>query len=94
MLSDCGSEEFVALFGAIAVESLPGSHLVHSGVHRIAHRSREGLGHIADAATDHSSGGLRIGLSEGLHAPRDFRKEVTGLELEIVGVERRHKSSK
>ena len=94
VLGDRGTEELIPLLRPVAVEASVRSHLVDRGMHRLAHGGGERLGDIADAAADHAGGGFGIRLGEGLHASRDFGKEVAGLELEIVGVKGRHRSAK
>jgi len=55
---------------------------------------RQRFGHVANAAADKAFGGLGVRVAERLHAPADFRKEITSFELEIIVVEQCHNKSK
>ena len=94
MLRNGCAEEFISLLRTIAMESLARPHLIDGGMHGLAHRSGKRLSDISDPTTNHSGGSLRITLRENFHAPGDLGKKITGLEFEIVGIERRHRADK
>ena len=79
VLSDGLAEEVVAVLGAVAPERLAHPHLVHRAMHGGPRRLRKRFSDVANSATDHPSGGFRVRLAKGLHAPADLRKEITRL---------------
>ena len=91
LLCDRRTKEFIPLLRSVAMESPAGSHLVNGLVHRLTDSGGKRLGHITDPASDQLGGGFRVGIGKGLDPSPDLRKEIAGLELEIVGIERRHK---
>ena len=80
-------QPLIALFRSVALEGAPHGHLIHRLVQSGDHSSREGFGHIADAAPNQPGSRCRVGVIERLHPPSDFRKQITRLELEIIVVE-------
>ena len=56
--------------------------------HRIDHRPRNALDHVADAQADHV--GLRVSSGKRIDPAGDFWKEVTGFELEVVIIDMHH----
>jgi hypothetical protein len=92
MRRDCRAQKLVPLLGAVAMEALTRSHLVDGGMHRLADGGGKRFGHVSDTATDHPGRSFGICFGEGLHPTCDFREEVTGLELEVVGIKSRHRA--
>ena len=84
------AQPFVALFGAVAVKSLPVAHFVHRLVHRRDDRRRQRLGHIADATTDEPLCGFRVRLAKHFYAPADLWKKITRFQFQVVIVQVSH----
>ena len=80
----------VALFGAVAVEAFMRGQVVHGGVHGLNGGPGQRFRHVADAAADQPRRGLRMGLNERIHAPVDFREQISRLQLEEMIVDISH----
>ena len=77
----------LALFGYLNIKAHVQILLVNSGVHGIAYGLGQRLGNITDATADQLDGLVWVGLCPGSDTAADFRKEVTGFELEEVFVD-------
>jgi hypothetical protein len=71
---------------AVAAKGFAHTQLIDCVMHRRDDRRRQRLRHIADAAANQAPGSLRIRRAKLAHAPGDLRKEIAGLELEVVVV--------
>jgi hypothetical protein len=90
VFSDGVAQEIVALFGAIAFESLAVALFIDGVVHGVAHGFGQGFGDIADAAADEVFGSVGIGFGEGFDATSDFWEQVSRFEFEVVFVDVGH----
>ena len=55
---------------------------------------RQRFGDVADAAPDQTTGSLGMGVTECLDTTGDFRKQVTGFELQIMVVQLSHENAR
>ena len=90
MLGDGVAEEGVSLLGTIAFEGAAVGEFVHACVHGFNSGGRQSFRDITDAATNQARGFFGKLLLEGGDATTDFRKEVTGFELEEIFVDECH----
>jgi hypothetical protein len=60
------------------------AELVDSPLHRFHRRARERLGHITDPASNQPLCRFWIRFAKFPDAPAHFRKEISGLKLEVV----------
>ena len=90
VVDDCLAEELVALLGPVAFEGLATGHFLNAIVHRLNHGGGQRLGYIADATADDAGGLVRIFSGINPHPAGDFREQVTGFELEEIGIDRGH----
>ena len=86
-----GAQEVVALLGAVAVEVLERSHVVHGGMHGIDNRRRQRAGYVADAHLDHLRLGMRRGVLGGTAG--NLGKQVATGKLCVVLVDVGHGKS-
>ena len=82
------AQKILTLVGRIALQGIVVCHFLDGLFHRIDHRPRDALDHVADPQANHV--GLGVGLGKRLDPAGDFWKEVTGFELEIVIVDMHH----
>ncbi len=86
MLRDCRSQKFVSLFRAVAAKAFGVAEFLDSLLHRFNCRARERLGYVTDSASNQPLSCFRMGFAKFAHPARDFRKQISGLKLEIIFV--------
>ena len=90
MIHNCLAKKFVSLLRPIAFERVTVGHFIDPFVHRLDHRIRQRFGHVTDTATNDTGGHIGVLLGVNSDPTSDFRKQVTGFELEEVGIDRGH----
>ena len=78
----------VALFRAVAVETLFRSHIVNGFVHSLDDGRSQRLRHVADAEADDR--GFRVGSLVGIHLLGDVREEIVLREFLEMFVDQCH----
>ncbi len=85
---DLLAQEGVALLGPVAVERRARAFVVHGFAHGRENGRSERFRHVADAQADDL--GVRMRRLVRIHAVRDFRKEIAGLDFLVVFVDVQH----
>ncbi len=91
VLDDGLAQEIVALFGAVAVESVDMGEVVNGGVHGLDNGRRERTRYVADAHLDELD--VRMGRGEVGRTMGDLAEEVAAGEFLIVLVDCGHNGS-
>ena len=91
MLDDGLAQEIVALFGAVAMESVHMGEVVNGGVHGLDDSWRERTRHVANAHLDELD--VRMGRGEVGRTMGDLAEEVAAGEFLIVLVDCGHNGS-
>jgi hypothetical protein len=66
------------------------AELFEGALHCFDRSARERLGHVTDSASNQPLGCFRIGFAKFAHSARDFRKQISGLKLQIILVQISH----
>ena len=81
----------VTLFGAVAMKTFSGAHLIDGCFHRFATGLGERFRDVANAKANQSC--VWVGGSECLHTASDLREEISRFEFEVIAVDLDHRKT-